>query len=59
MRAVSVPALVSSAQGAAELGWTARPAKESIVEMAESLIRHGIVRPGRPAGSGPARQGVS
>ncbi|WP_344509652.1 NAD-dependent epimerase/dehydratase family protein [Dactylosporangium maewongense] len=56
---VGVPALVSAEKAAGELGWTPRPAKESIVEMADSLIRHGIVRPGRPARNGPARQSVS
>jgi nucleoside-diphosphate-sugar epimerase len=44
---VGVPALVSADKAARELGWAPRPAKESIVDMAESLIRHGLVRPPR------------
>ncbi|MEV0133274.1 hypothetical protein AB0H83_33020 [Dactylosporangium sp. NPDC050688] len=42
---VGRPALVSADKAARELGWTARPADESIVDMAESLIAHGIVAP--------------
>jgi len=38
-----VTTLVSAAKAARELGWIPRPAKESIVDMADSLIRHGIV----------------
>jgi dihydroflavonol-4-reductase len=41
---VDVPALVSADKAARELNWTARPAKESILDSAESLLRHGVVR---------------
>jgi dihydroflavonol-4-reductase len=41
---VDVPALVSADKAARELNWTARPAKESILDAAESLLRHGVVR---------------
>ncbi len=40
---VDVPALVSADKAARELNWTARPAKESILDAAESLLRHGVV----------------
>jgi dihydroflavonol-4-reductase len=42
---VGVPALVSADKAARELGWTARPADESIVDMAESLIQYRLVTP--------------
>lgn len=41
---VGVPALVSSDKAKRELGWTARPARESIVDTADSLLRLGVVR---------------
>jgi nucleoside-diphosphate-sugar epimerase len=41
---VGVPALVSAGKAAQHLGWTARPAKESVLDMAESLIHHGVVK---------------
>ncbi|HVV09847.1 aldehyde reductase [Amycolatopsis sp.] len=34
---------VSAAKAADELGWTMRPVRETIVDAAESLIRHGVV----------------
>jgi nucleoside-diphosphate-sugar epimerase len=40
---VGVPTNVSSARARRELGWTARPAAESIHEAAESLVRFGVV----------------
>jgi dihydroflavonol-4-reductase len=40
---VGVPALVSSDKAARELGWLPRPAKESIVDTAGSLIRLGVI----------------
>jgi dihydroflavonol-4-reductase len=40
---VGVPASVSAAKAERELGWTTRPAKESIVDTADSLLRHGLV----------------
>ncbi|WP_181781279.1 NAD-dependent epimerase/dehydratase family protein [Pseudonocardia pini] len=40
---VDVPASVSSAKAARDLGWTARPAEESVLATAESLIRLGVV----------------
>jgi nucleoside-diphosphate-sugar epimerase len=45
-----VPVLVSADKAKQELGWIPRPARESIVAAAESLIHHGIVprRPGPP-----------
>lgn len=39
------PALVSADKAARELGWTARPADESIVDTARSLIAHRMVTP--------------
>ncbi len=41
---VGVPALVSADKAKRELGWTPRPARESIADAAESLVQHGIVR---------------
>jgi nucleoside-diphosphate-sugar epimerase len=41
---VGVPALVSADKAKQDLGWTTRPARESIVDTAESLLRHGVVR---------------
>jgi nucleoside-diphosphate-sugar epimerase len=40
---VGVPALVSADKARRELGWTARPARQSIVDAAESLLRYGVV----------------
>ncbi|MEN3362589.1 MAG: hypothetical protein V7637_6571 [Mycobacteriales bacterium] len=40
---VGVPALVSAGKAERELGWTTRPARESIVDAADSLLRHGVV----------------
>ncbi len=40
---VGVPALVSASRAEQELGWTARPARDSIVDTADSLLRHGLV----------------
>jgi dihydroflavonol-4-reductase len=42
---VGVPQLVSADKAKRELGWTARPASESVLDTAESLIGHGVVRP--------------
>jgi len=36
--------LVSSDKAERELGWTTRPARESIVDTADSLLRYGVVR---------------
>jgi hypothetical protein len=36
--------LVSAAKAARELGWTARPARQSIIDAADSLIEQGVVR---------------
>jgi dihydroflavonol-4-reductase len=48
--------LVSADKARRELGWTPRPASESIVDAAESLLRHGVV-PRHAGDSGlPARQ---
>jgi nucleoside-diphosphate-sugar epimerase len=45
---VGVPQLVSAEKASQELGWTARPARESIVDTANSLLSYGVVnRPGR------------
>jgi dihydroflavonol-4-reductase len=41
---VGVPALVSADKAKQELGWTTRPARESIVDTGESLLRCGVVR---------------
>jgi nucleoside-diphosphate-sugar epimerase len=38
-----VPVLVSADKAKQELGWVPRPARESIVAAAESLIHHGVV----------------
>lgn len=38
-----VPALVSSDKAQRELGWVTRPAQQSIVDAAESLLHHGVV----------------
>jgi dihydroflavonol-4-reductase len=40
---VGVPALVSADKAERELGWLPRPATESIMDTAESLIRYGVV----------------
>jgi hypothetical protein len=42
---VGVPINVSSARAQRELGWTTRPAAESIQAAAESLVRFGVVPP--------------
>jgi nucleoside-diphosphate-sugar epimerase len=39
----AVRALVSADKAKRELGWVPRPAKESIMDTAESLIRYGVV----------------
>jgi hypothetical protein len=54
--------LVSADKARNELGWTMRPARETLIDTAASLIQHGITSPGRgrparpaalrPAGSG-------
>ena len=41
---VGVPALVSAAKIEHELGWSPRPARESIVDTAESLLQYGVVQ---------------
>jgi hypothetical protein len=41
---VGVHVNVSSARAQAELGWTTRPAAESILEATESLVRFSVVR---------------
>jgi dihydroflavonol-4-reductase len=38
---------VSADKAAREPGWTTRPAKESLLDMADSLVRLGLVAPGR------------
>ncbi len=44
--------LVSAAKAQRELGWTMRPARESILDTAESLIEHGLApNPGRAKAS--------
>jgi nucleoside-diphosphate-sugar epimerase len=43
------PALVSAEKAGRELGWRTRPARESIVDAADSLIRLGIVGGASPA----------
>jgi len=40
---VGVPALVSADKAGQDLGWTTRSARQSIVDTAESLLRHGVV----------------
>jgi dihydroflavonol-4-reductase len=40
---VGVPALVSADRATRELGWTARPARASILDAAESLLRYRVV----------------
>jgi dihydroflavonol-4-reductase len=53
---VGVPALVSAAKAERELGWTTRPARESIVDTAESLVRHGALpHRGAPVPTGGVR----
>jgi nucleoside-diphosphate-sugar epimerase len=39
--------LASADKAAKELGWGTRPARESIVDAAESMLRYGLVRPPR------------
>jgi nucleoside-diphosphate-sugar epimerase len=46
---VGVPAVLSADKAERELGWTTRPARESIVDTAESLLRHGMVSAPRTA----------
>jgi dihydroflavonol-4-reductase len=41
-----IPQLVSAEKARAELGWQPRPARETILSTAESLITHRLVRPG-------------
>jgi dihydroflavonol-4-reductase len=41
---VGRPKLVSAEKAERELGWTPRPARESIVDTGESLLRYGVVR---------------
>jgi hypothetical protein len=43
-----IPQLVSAEKARAELGWRPRPARETILSTAESLIAHGLVEPRRP-----------
>jgi len=46
-----VPVLVSADKAKQELGWAPRPANESIIAAAESMIHYGTVpRPGDTAG---------
>jgi dihydroflavonol-4-reductase len=40
---VGVPALVSADKARRELGWTTRPARASILDAADSLLRYGVV----------------
>lgn len=42
---VGIQPLVSADKAKQDLGWTTRPAAESIVDTAESLLRYGVVRP--------------
>lgn len=44
LRLYGLPASVSADRAKRELGWTTRPARESIVDTAESLLRLGVVR---------------
>lgn len=41
---VGIPQLVSAGKAAAELGWHPRPARETILETAGSLLEHGLVK---------------
>ncbi|MCW2914256.1 MAG: cinnamoyl-CoA reductase [Actinomycetia bacterium] len=53
-----VPVLVSADKAKQELGWTPRPAKESIMAAGESLIQYGIVpRHGRDKEANPVPAG--
>jgi hypothetical protein len=45
---VGIPQLVSAGKARAELGWQARPARETILDTAASLLAHGLVQ-ARPA----------
>jgi nucleoside-diphosphate-sugar epimerase len=40
---VEIPVLVSAEKASRELGWTARSARDSVVDSAESLVRYGVV----------------
>lgn len=44
LKFVGVRDMVSADKARRELGWTPRPARESIVDTAESLLRYGVVR---------------
>jgi hypothetical protein len=39
-----IPQLVSAGKARTELGWRARPARETILDTAGSLIAHGLVQ---------------
>jgi hypothetical protein len=39
-----IPQLVSAEKARTELGWRARPARETILDTAGSLIAHGLVQ---------------
>jgi nucleoside-diphosphate-sugar epimerase len=41
---IGIPQLVSAEKARTELGWHPRPARETIIETAESLLAHGLVR---------------
>lgn len=41
---IGIPQLVSAGKARAELGWQSRPARETILDTAESLLEHGLVR---------------
>ena len=43
-----IPQLVSAEKAGTELGWQPRPARDTILDTAESLIAHGLV-PARSA----------
>ena len=57
---VGVQALVSAEKAERELAWTTRPARESLLDTAESLLRYGVVeKRGKDKSKGaPARQPV-
>jgi dihydroflavonol-4-reductase len=52
---VGVPQLVSADKARKELGWTTRPAGESIIETAESLLWHRVI----PRSDSDKNQGAS
>ena len=49
---LGIPHDVSAQKAMRELGWTARPLRESVLDTAESLISAGIVGPRKPVSAG-------